>query len=137
MPSWILLCIDNRPQFLQIRKARLEPLGFSVATTASAPAGIAILENTAVAAVLLDYKSEGMDAEAVAYLIKQRFPDQPTILLSAYAEMPERILWLVDEYVMRSEPLERLAQVIERVRRGSDTVAPRSDKLPNCYQAAA
>ncbi len=87
--------------------------------------------------MLVDYKSEGMHAEAVAYLIKQRFPNEPIILLSAYSEMPERILWLVDEYVMRREPLERLARVIERVRRGSDKVALRSDKLPNCYQAAA
>ncbi|MGA2990860.1 MAG: hypothetical protein ABSD88_10345, partial [Candidatus Korobacteraceae bacterium] len=47
-------------------------------------------------AVLLEYKLEGMDAEAVAYQIKQRFPRLPIILLSAYSQMPERILWLVD-----------------------------------------
>jgi CheY-like chemotaxis protein len=56
-----------------------------------------------------------MDAEAVAFHIKQRFPQQPIILLSAYSDMPERILWLVDEYVMRSTSLDSLAQVIERV----------------------
>ena len=44
-----------------------------------------------------------MDAEAVACHIKHRFPNLPIILLSAYREMPERILWLVDEYVMKSE----------------------------------
>jgi CheY-like chemotaxis protein len=48
---------------------------------------------------VLEYKQEGMDAEAVACHIKQRFPKLPIILLSAYCEMPERILWLVDEYV--------------------------------------
>jgi len=56
-----------------------------------------------------------MDAEAVACHIKQRFPKLPIILLSAYAEMPERILWLVDEYVMKSELPERLVPIIERV----------------------
>jgi CheY-like chemotaxis protein len=55
-----------------------------------------------------------MDAEAVAYQFKQRFPNQPIVLLSAYSEMPERVLWLVDEYVMKSEPIEGLAQAIER-----------------------
>ena len=54
-----------------------------------------------MAAVLLEYKLEGMDVEAVACHIKQRFPNLPIILLSAYCEMPERILWLVDEYVMK------------------------------------
>jgi two-component SAPR family response regulator len=39
----------------------------------------------------------------------------PIILLSAYCEMPERILWLVDDYVMKSELPERLLPIIERV----------------------
>jgi two-component SAPR family response regulator len=55
-----------------------------------------------------------MDAEAVAYQIKQRFPKLPIILLSAYSEMPERILWLVDEYVMKSELPEGLLRIVER-----------------------
>jgi len=57
---------------------------------------------------------EGLDAEAVACHIKQRFPHLPIVLLSAYSELPERILWLVDEYVMRSELPERLVPIIER-----------------------
>ena len=74
-----------------------------------------MLEETSVAAVLLEYKLEGMDAEAVACHIKQRFPNLPIILLSAYSEMPERILWLVDEYVMKSEMPERLVPIMKRV----------------------
>jgi CheY-like chemotaxis protein len=77
-------------------------------------------------AVLLEYKLEGMDAEAVAYQIKQRFPRLPIILLSAYSQMPERILWLVDEYVLKSEPPEGLAQIIERATRPY-WLAPRSN----------
>jgi CheY-like chemotaxis protein len=124
MSSPILLCVDDQPQFLQVRKTKLEHLGYSVSTATSASAAITILEQMAVAAVLLEYKSEGMDAEAVAHHIKQRFPDQPIILMSAYAEVREALLWLVDEYVMRSEPVERLAQVIERMARRSDQMPP-------------
>ncbi len=111
----VLLCIDDRPPLLQLRKITLEKYGFSVLTATSAPKAIAIMENAAVAAVLLEYKCEGMDAEAVAAQVKRRFPHKPIVLLSAYSELPERVLWLVDEYVMRSEPLEGLVQVIERV----------------------
>jgi hypothetical protein len=57
-----------------------------------------------------------MDAEAVVFHIKQRFPAQPVILLSAYSDMPERVLWLVDEYMMRSEPQERVLQLVEQMR---------------------
>ena len=76
-----------------------------------------MLSETALAAVLLEYRLEGMASEAVASDIKQRFPDLPLILLSAYCDMPERILWLVDEYLMKSELPERLVWVIERAMR--------------------
>ena len=87
-------------------------------------------------AVLLEYKQEGMDAEAIAYLIKQRFPNLPVILLSAYCEMPERILWLVDEFVMKSEPPERQSSVIERVTLAR-RFAPRSTAGLKHHAAAA
>lgn len=62
-----------------------------------------MLNQAPVAAVLLEYKLEGFDAEALACHVKQQFPDLPIILISACSEIPERILWLVDDYVMRSE----------------------------------
>jgi CheY-like chemotaxis protein len=92
----VLLCIDDRPQLLELRRANLEPLGYSIVTATSVPSAIAMLETTAAAAVLVEYKSEGMDAEAVAFRVKQRFPELPIVLLSAYYDVPERILWLVD-----------------------------------------
>jgi CheY-like chemotaxis protein len=100
---------------LELRKATLESHGYCVKIASSGYTAMKMLEETSVAAVLLEYKLEGMDAEAVACHIKQRFPNLPIILLSAYSEMPERILWLVDEYVMKSELPERLVPIIERL----------------------
>jgi CheY-like chemotaxis protein len=114
MDSPALLCIDDRPQMLELHKTTLEPHGYCVKLASSSYTAIKTLEETSVAAVLLEYKQEGMDAEAVACHIKQRFPNLPIILLSAYSEMPEQILWLVDEYVMKSELAERLVPMIER-----------------------
>lgn len=113
-PPRVLLCVDDRPHLLQVRETLFGKHGYVVVTANTAPAAIAKLENCAIDAVLLEYKSEGMDAEAVAFQIKQRFPNQPIVLLSAYTEMPERVLWLVDEYVMKSETIEGLVQTIER-----------------------
>jgi CheY-like chemotaxis protein len=112
-----VLCIDDRPQVLELRKAHLESHGYCANIASSGHTALKMLEETSVAAVLLEYKLEGMDAEAVACHIKQRFPNLPIILLSAYSEMPERILWLVDEYLMKSELPERLVWVIERAMR--------------------
>ena len=133
MDSPTVLCIDDRPQVLELRKATLESHGYCVKTASSGYTAMKMLEETAVAAVLLEYKHEGMDVEAVAFHIKQRFPNLPIILLSAYCEMPERILWLVDEYVMKSELPERLVPIIERAYKRR----PHSEKQSDRGGAAA
>ena len=115
MPQPIVLCVDDRPFLLQLRQAMLEDHGYAVVTANDAPTALEQLQTLAIAAVILEYKSAGMDAEAVAWLIKRKFPKQRVILLSAYSDVPERVLWLVDDYVMRSEPLDGLLHVIERV----------------------
>jgi CheY-like chemotaxis protein len=131
-----VLCIDDRPQALELRKATLESHGYCVKLASSGYTAMKMLEETPVAAVLLEYKMEGMDAEAVACHIKQRFPNLPIILLSAYSEMPERILWLVDEYVMKSELPERLLRIIEQVTQ-PPRLAPRSHEQRQRSVAAA
>ncbi len=117
MDSHTLLCIDDLPQALELRKATLESHGYCVKIASNGYIAMKMLEEASVAAVLLEYKLEGMDAEAIACHIKHRFPKLPIILLSAYSEMPERILWLVDEYVMKSDLPERLVPIIERFQR--------------------
>ena len=134
--SPIVLCIDDRPQALEFRKATLESRGYCVKIASSGYTAVKMLEETSVAAVLLEYRQEGMDAEAVACHIKQRFPSLPIILLSAYSELPERILWLVDEYVMKSELPEGLVRIIERVTQ-SQRLALRSNELCQRSGAAA
>jgi CheY-like chemotaxis protein len=132
MESPLVLCIDDLPQVLELRRNALESHGYCVKVASSGHAAIKVLEDAPVAAVLLEYKQEGLDAEAVAWHIKQRFPDLPIILLSAYSELPERILWLVDEYVMKSELPERLVPIIERTYRR----APRSGEPKSSGTAA-
>ena len=115
MDARTVLCIDDCPQLLELRKAILQSHGYHVKIALSGHVAIKMLAEMPVDAVLLEYKSEGLDAEAVASHLKSRFPSIPIVLLSAYACMPERILWLVDEYVMKSELTERLLPAIERV----------------------
>src|ERR1700728_3278650 len=136
MDARTVLCIDDRPQVLEIRKTTLESHGYRVKIASADYTALKMLEEPPVAAVLVEYKHEGMDAEAVACHIKQRFPNLPIILLSAYSEMPERILWLVDEYVMKSELSERLLPSIERATR-PHRLAPRSSERYKRGDAAA
>ena len=136
MDSPTVLCIDDHPQALELRKATLESHHYCVKIASSSYTAIKILEKTSVAAVLLEYKPEGVDAEAVAYHIKQRFPELPIILLSAYSDMPKRILWLVDEYVLKSELPDRLVRIIEQTRRPANTEEA-SNRLPRSKASGA
>lgn len=131
-----LLCIDDRTQMLELRKSTLESHNYCVRIASSSHTALKLLEETPVAAVLLEYKSEGLDAEAVAYQVKQRFPKLPIVLLSAYCEMPERILWLVDDYVLKSELPEGLLRVLER-KVGQSSFAPSPNQWRKKSRAAA
>jgi DNA-binding response OmpR family regulator len=125
MPD-LLLYVDDSPQRLQARKANLERLGFTVAIANSAQDAMTILDEVRIDAVLLDSQPECMDAEAVAFYVKQRFPNEPVLLLSAQseAEVPESILWLVDDYLMTSEMPGRLSAAIQKVCRPGRVPAP-------------
>jgi DNA-binding response OmpR family regulator len=118
-----VLCINDQVPILNLRKMSLERNGFAVETASTISAALKLLEKGSVAVVLLEYKREGMDAEAVAFQIKRRFPAIPILLLSAYSDMSERILWLVDEYVMKSTPIDQLVGVITRMVRSQAAAA--------------
>jgi len=142
VPSPIVLCIDDQSHLLKLRKATLESVGYCVKTASSVGTAIKVLEETPAALVLLEYKLEGMDAEAVAFRVKQRFPELPIILLSAYSDMPARILWLVDDYVMKSETLGGLLRVIKRLTGSGNSaeahnLAPASDGCRHSRLSAA
>ena len=78
-----------------------------------------------------------MDSEAVAFQIKQRFPREPIILLSAYSDMPERTLWLVDDYVMRSAPATAVAETIARLTHSALPSEPSAENTPGKQDSAA
>jgi len=126
-----VLCVDDSPQALKLRKAALESCGYHVEIASSGSAAMRMLKRVSVAAIVLEYKLEGMDAEAAACHIKRQFPSVPVILLSAFSEIPERILWLVDECVMKRGIPEGLIPVLQRIAGtesadGAHKLAPRS-----------
>ena len=125
MDSPTLLCIDDRPQILGLRKATLESQGYSVKLASSGYTAIKDVRGNVSRGGSAGVQTGRHRRGIRTCHIKQRFPSLPIILLSAYCEMPERILWLVDDYVMKSEMPERLIPIIERAqRRGPHSEGP-------------
>ena len=133
MDSPTVLCIDDLPQALELRKATLESHGYCVEDRIERPHRYKDVGGNVGGCGSTGVQTGRHGRGSRARRIKQRFPNLPIILLSAYSEMPERILWWVDEYVMKSELPERLVPIIERTHR----LGPHSDKRLQRKEAAA
>ena len=91
----IILCIDDEDLGLEIRKMVLEREGFTVLTARDGATGISVFDHEQVDAVVLDYAMPGMDGGQVAAILRQRRPDLPILMLSAYVALPDDVMRVV------------------------------------------
>ena len=110
-----ILCIDDEPNGLVVRKTILQNKGFEVLTAESGPDGLKLFADNPVEAVVLDYAMPGMDGGQVAAELKRLNPDIKILLLSAYVDFPEETLRCVDKRSLKGvsptsflEDLEKL-----------------------------
>jgi CheY-like chemotaxis protein len=96
VPRPTILCIDDEDLGLEIRKMVLEREGFTVLTAHDGLTGLSIFESEPVDAVILDYAMPGMDGGQVAVILRQRKPDVPILMLSAYVALPEHVMSVVN-----------------------------------------
>ena len=113
--SLTLLCIDDEPIVLTIRKMLLESVGYGVLLAESGPAGLKLLQSESVHTVIVDYKMPEMNGSEVAARIRETHPDMPIIMLSAYVDLTPEQLKDVDAYVTKGESPDVLLRTIERV----------------------
>src|ERR1700728_3336028 len=73
----------------------LEREGFTVLTARDGLTGLSVFEAEPVDAVVLDYAMPGMDGGEVAAILRQRRPNIPILMLSAYVALPEEVMRVV------------------------------------------
>ncbi len=113
--SLTLLCIDDEPNVLAIRKMLLETVGYRVLVAGSGPEGLEVLKDEKVHTVILDYKMPEMTGSEVAARIRQTHPGMPIIMLSAFVDLTPEQLKDVDAYVTKGESPDVLLRTIEKV----------------------
>ena len=99
-----ILCIDDEPKGLAVRKMLLESQGYEVFTATSGREGRAIFARHRVAAVVLDYAMPEMNGDVVAAALKRLDPAVRILLFSAYMNLPKEELRWVDAYAVKGEP---------------------------------
>jgi CheY-like chemotaxis protein len=101
--SWgsMILCVDDEPTGLMVRKILLERQGYEVITALSGPEGLQLLMAHPVEAVVLDYAMPGMNGDQVAAAMKRLKPEVKILLFSAYVDLPEEALKWVDKRAVK------------------------------------
>jgi len=69
--SLTLLCIDDEPNVLAVRKMLLESVGYRVLLAESGPIGLEILQREKVDTVILDFRMPEMTGAEVAQYIRE------------------------------------------------------------------
>ncbi len=112
-----ILCIDDEPIVLSMRKLVLEDHGYCVLTAESGLHGLAIFQRMAVDLVVLDYKMPGrMDGDAVAREMKRIRPFVPVVMVTAYSsDLPQELLMLVNKTLSKGEDPVVLLTIIEEL----------------------
>jgi CheY-like chemotaxis protein len=95
VPRPVILCIDDEDLGLEIRKLVLEREGFEVITARDGPTGLSMFDNHEVDAVVLDFAMPGLDGGQVAAMLRQKAPEIPILMLSAYVALPENVMRVV------------------------------------------
>ena len=84
----LILCVDDEPNSLVLRKLVLQKAGYDVVTANSATLALDLLASRRVDLVLSDQLMPGLTGTELARQIKNRWPSVPVILISGVNEIP-------------------------------------------------
>jgi CheY-like chemotaxis protein len=120
-PPATILCIEDEPPQLLLRKLLLESQGYRVITAESGQEALKLFRVHAVDLVILDYWMSGMNGVAVAREMKRLRPDTSIIIFSAYQPLPGEIIGIADTWLRKAEtePTDLLYEVEKLLKRRS------------------
>lgn len=111
-----LLCIDDEDIGLRVRKTVLERAGYEVLTAQTAQSSIELFKTMSFDGVVLDFLMPGTNGGEIAATLRSIRHEVPILLLSAYVNLPEDVLRLVDAQVLKGAgPQELLHQINEMI----------------------
>jgi len=111
----MILCIDDEPIGLQVRKMLLESQGYKVLTATSGREGLELFATHPVSAVVLDYAMPEMNGDQVAIALKRLNPNIKILLFSAYVKFPEEVLQWVDGFAVKGDHPTALFNALQQL----------------------
>ena len=105
----LVLCIEDDPTQLELRRCILENDGFLVLNASNAGDAIEIIRETPVSLVISDHMLSGVMGKQLAGEIKKLKPDVPVVL---HSSAPPESLEYVDCFINKTEPTPTFLAII-------------------------
>lgn len=97
-----ILCVDDDPSTLEIRKLLLDAAGYQTLTANSGKEALRLLrEESRIDLALLDYAMPGMNGDELAENIRMQYPALPLVAVSAVGQLPQAFLNVVENSVQK------------------------------------
>lgn len=110
-----ILVVDDEKNILKLYKAEFEGEGYNVITASSGKEALDLVESENPDLVTLDILMPDMDGIQVLRQMKEKKPDMPVIMLTAYDYRDDFSVWVADAYVVKSSDLSNLKNTIKQI----------------------
>ncbi|HAK88174.1 MAG TPA: two-component system response regulator [Nitrospiraceae bacterium] len=110
-----VLIVDDEKNILKLYKAELEEEGYAVVTANSGQEALDVFESENPDIVTLDILMPDIDGIQVLRQLKEKRPEIPVIMLTAYDYRDDFSVWVSDAYVVKSSDLSGLKATIKQV----------------------
>lgn len=110
-----ILVADDEMSIRLLYSEELKEEGYEVYQAANGREALEIVEKVPLDLVILDIKMPEMDGIEALRHIKEKRPDLPVVLSTAYGEYKQDFsTWASNEYLVKSSDLEDLKSVVKR-----------------------
>jgi two-component system response regulator (stage 0 sporulation protein F) len=110
-----ILVADDEMAIRLLYSEELKEEGYEVYTAANGREALDIIDKVALDLVILDIKMPEMDGIEALRQIKEKKPDLPVLLSTAYGEYKQDFAtWASDDYLVKSSDLEDLKNAVKR-----------------------
>lgn len=110
-----ILVVDDEKNILKLYQAELEDEGYTVVTANSGREALDIFEKEDPDMVTLDILMPDIDGIQVLRQMKERKPNMPVVMLTAYDYRDDFSVWVSDAYIVKSSDLNNLKATIKQI----------------------
>jgi DNA-binding response OmpR family regulator len=110
-----ILVVDDEKNILKLYEEELGEEGYTVVTANSGKEALEVFDRENPDIVTLDILMPDMDGIQVLRQIKEKKPQTPVIMLTAYDYRDDFSVWVSDGYVVKSSDLSNLKAAIRQI----------------------